>query len=58
MRHVVPLFGLVKSKRVTIFDAVPSFQRHCLNELRDLDQHPARVAHQCIYAIWINGIYG
>ncbi len=33
----LPLFKLVKEQSVTVFDAVPSFQRHCMNALRELD---------------------
>ncbi len=33
----LPLFELIKGRHVTVFDAVPSFQRHCLNALLELD---------------------
>ncbi|HEX8288570.1 MAG TPA: amino acid adenylation domain-containing protein [Pyrinomonadaceae bacterium] len=33
----LPLFELVKEQSVTIFDAVPSFQRHCMNALLELE---------------------
>jgi amino acid adenylation domain-containing protein len=33
----LPLFKLVKTEGVTVFDAVPSFQRHCINALLELD---------------------
>ena len=32
----LPLFRLVKEESVTVFDAVPSFQRHCMNALLEL----------------------
>jgi amino acid adenylation domain-containing protein len=32
----VPLFRLIKQRGVTVFDAVPSFQRHCTNALLEL----------------------
>ena len=38
----VPLFGLIKEKGVTVFDAVPSFQRHCLEALCELDDNKRR----------------
>lgn len=34
----LPLFNLIKKKNVTIFDAVPSFQRHCLNALTEIEK--------------------
>ncbi len=34
----LPLFALVKNSGVTIFDAVPSFQRHCTNALLELPE--------------------
>jgi amino acid adenylation domain-containing protein len=33
----LPLFRLIKEQSVTVFDAVPSFQRHCLNALLELE---------------------
>ena len=33
----LPLFRLIKERSVTVFDAVPSFQRHCTNALLELD---------------------
>ena len=33
----LPLFELIKERGVTVFDAVPSFQRHCLHFLLELD---------------------
>jgi amino acid adenylation domain-containing protein len=38
----LPLFNLVKEKSVTIFDAVPSFQRHCMNALLELETEERR----------------
>ena len=32
----LPLFALIKKYHVTVFDAVPSFQRHCTNALLEL----------------------
>ncbi len=32
----LPLFALIKKYQVTVFDAVPSFQRHCTNALLEL----------------------
>ncbi len=32
----LPLFQLIKARGVTVFDAVPSFQRHCTNALLEL----------------------
>ncbi len=36
----LPLFQLIKEESATVFDAVPSFQRHCMNALLELE--PAR----------------
>ncbi len=33
----LPLFELIKENKVTVFDAVPSFQRHCLDSLLELN---------------------
>ncbi|MBS1808491.1 MAG: amino acid adenylation domain-containing protein [Acidobacteria bacterium] len=33
----LPLFRMIQARGVTVFDAVPSFQRHCTNALLDLD---------------------
>ncbi len=33
----LPLFKLIKEQSVTVFDTVPSFQRHCMNALLELD---------------------
>ena len=33
----LPLFQLIKTRGVTVFDAVPSFQRHCTNALLELE---------------------
>lgn len=33
----LPLFKLIKEQSATVFDAVPSFQRHCMNALLELD---------------------
>ncbi|HSK72113.1 MAG TPA: AMP-binding protein, partial [Pyrinomonadaceae bacterium] len=33
----LPLFRLVKQESVTVFDAVPSFQRYCMNALLELE---------------------
>ncbi len=33
----LPLFKLIKKQAVTVFDAVPSFQRFCLNALLELE---------------------
>ncbi|CAN5532120.1 hypothetical protein BH10ACI2_BH10ACI2_07020 [soil metagenome] len=32
----LPLFEMIKTQRITVFDAVPSFQRHCLTDLLDM----------------------
>ncbi|MBA2736797.1 MAG: amino acid adenylation domain-containing protein [Pyrinomonadaceae bacterium] len=33
----LPLFKLIKEQAATVFDAVPSFQRYCMNALLDLE---------------------
>ncbi len=33
----LPLFRLIQERGVTVFDAVPSFQRHCTNALLELE---------------------
>ena len=33
----LPLFKLIKEQAATVFDAVPSFQRHCMNALLELE---------------------
>ncbi len=33
----LPLFETIKEQHVTVFDAVPSFQRHCLNALLEIE---------------------
>ena len=32
----LPLFRLIQQRGVTVWDAVPSFQRHCTNALLEL----------------------
>jgi amino acid adenylation domain-containing protein len=34
----VPLFQLIKGTNTTVFDAVPSFQRHCVQTLLELEE--------------------
>ncbi|HEX4945432.1 MAG TPA: amino acid adenylation domain-containing protein [Blastocatellia bacterium] len=38
----LPLFRMIKEQGVTVFDAVPSFQRHCTNALLELETDQRR----------------